>query len=661
MAIEPWNIGIEGKPTLRLINSDAPTIRVEAGPGAGKTLALKRRVLRVVHPTGLNLPGQEVLVVAFNRVISANLDKDIKEQLKDLPDTAQPVIRTVHALCLQVVGRPLRLLMEHEREAMIYDVLCEYPKIAEAYERSHSKTQQALHLHEARLEDHPELWQAVRQWLTRHDAVLIGDLPRLLLDKIKAGDYEGERYTHVIVDEFQDLTEGEQLLFMKLRRPKGFFLALGDSKQSIYKFRGNDKDGLRKLEKLDPDQPVEDLPLPDCYRCPAAVVKAANQLMVLHPPAMGAANEDQANIHLVHWTTPEAEAKGMAAHILANLKAHPKERHLAMVTRKQFGYALRRELSLLDEGVRVDLSFSESLLEEWPVREAFMFLCLLADPDAPTWRAWFAYHNPRHEKESYKPAKRNADAYLRFLTRQHDKITWDAVRDMAKGPQSAVKGRGGSIVWSRAQRLLQQLDALGMDPTATDPSRLIQAITTPSMWAAEGNQDAMLDFDTFRAKADQLLERTANSGKGAAWRLKALVNDLRHAVATREPLAPSAEADLQVTTMWGAKGVTADHVYVLGLCNAALPGKRREEYPGTDADFEEEQRRLFYVTLTRSRRTLVLSRAKLIRPGEALRLGLGQLPMKGRNWSQLLATDFLHDIQDLLPDSVDGKDWKGCE
>ena len=129
-------------------------------------------------------------------------------------------------------------------------------------------------------------------------------------------------------------------------------------------------------------------------------------------------------------------------------------------------------------------------------------------------------------------------------------------------------------------------------------------------------------------------------------------------IATREPFESDEAHDLQVATLWGAKGVTAEHVYVLGLCEEALPGERRPEYPGTDEDFLEEQRRLFYVSITRSKRTLVLSRAKRIRRGEASRLGLS-VSGGNRHWANLTMCPFLRDIMPGLPEAEDGESWGG--
>lgn len=117
-----WLQGVRGTQVQPLINPDASAIRVEAGPGTGKTFGLVRRVQRLLHPTGGGVQGERILVVAFNRVIAKALQKDVDEQLGNSPHDGEPVIRTVHALCLQIIGSDLRLLLPHEREAMLYDV-----------------------------------------------------------------------------------------------------------------------------------------------------------------------------------------------------------------------------------------------------------------------------------------------------------------------------------------------------------------------------------------------------------------------------------------------------------------------------------------------------------------------------------------------------------
>lgn len=137
--------------------------------------------------------------------------------------------------------------------------------------------------------------------------------------------------------------------------------------------------------------------------------------------------------------------------------------------------------------------------------------------------------------------------------------------------------------------------------------------------------------------------------------LQGVAVQLRYQIATREPFVPEEVSHAQVATLWGAKGTTADHVYILGLCDEAIPGTRRDEYPGTELDYEQEQRRLFYVSITRSKRTLVLSRARHMQKFEALQMGLGGTA-KGY-WVDFKMSRFLRDIKTYLPEAEEGDVW----
>jgi superfamily I DNA/RNA helicase len=568
---QPWNEGVRGTQVLPLINQDAPIIRVEAGPGTGKTFGLVRRVQRIVHPQGLDVAGNEVLIVAFNRVIAKQLQADIDMQLCDVPAQKRPTIRTVHALCLRLIGSDVRLLLPHERDAMLYDVLCRHAAIQIEY-GTHAQAEQALRDHEAKHREHTTLWQAVREWLIRHKAQLISDLPGLVLDKLDGGDLADHLYQHVLVDEFQDITAGEQRLFLRLRHLDGQFLALGDSRQSIYLFRGNDREGLAKLNEM-ANGPIHDIPVTECQRCPPPIVAAANQLMSLSAARpMVPGNNAPANIHLVTWSTPDTEATGMAKAIADNYRAHPRSdspnnqnTHLVMVTRRQFGFKLREKLKEIAPDLRVDLSFSESLLEAWAVREAFLFFCLLVDPDAPTWRAWLGYKNSSTGKD-FKAPKRNAGAYLTLLDSHQDEITDAVIRKLAAQPRTQRRGDGGTNLWDRALRFITLKDSLQWD-TQTAVA-LLEEVFNPESSAWIGNQNeqaeaARMDLGLVLEKTKALLaeqESDEDEPADALNQLREIARVLRYQIATREPFVPGQQADIHVSTLWGAKGITASHV-----------------------------------------------------------------------------------------------------
>jgi superfamily I DNA/RNA helicase len=657
----PWNQGVRGEQVLPLINDDAPVLRVEAGPGTGKTFGLARRVQRIVHPRGLGVPPDDVLVVAFNRVIASDLRREICSRLAEGGITSQPEIQTIHGLCRKLLQDDgSRLLLPHERDAMVFDVLHAHPRLREEFKTA-PQTHQALRDHEAGHATHVALSQACRRWLAQHAARLVGDLPGEVRDRLLGGDFEDKRYRHVIVDEFQDLSPAEQHLVTLLRTPDGQLLALGDPRQSIYAFRGNDRMGLRRLESLT-GQAVVDLPMSECQRCPEQVVAAANALTTLDDAvALEAVSDRSANIHVVHWKTPVDEARGMAAAILANLDARPSDRHLVMVSRRQFGYRLRDELRRLRSDVDVDLSFSESILELWPVREAFLFFCLLADPDPGTWRAWLGYCNTPPATD-FKAPERNADAYSRLLERSGGTITDAEMRVLATEPMNARRGSGGRALWGRSARYVQLMSSVSWSDLPAH--ELINLAFDPARWPSESDEEATAaqDLAALASRAREIMAEQADCDCPANREkvLREVARDLRYVIATREPLARAEAAQLQVATFWGAKGLTADHVYVLGLCQEALPGKRTAEYPGTEEEYLEEQRRLLYVTITRSKETLVLSRPTKVKWGDASQLKLPVSQRTDKYHAQLLMSPFLRDILRHVPASVPGDVWAGC-
>jgi superfamily I DNA/RNA helicase len=593
-----------------------------------------------------------------------SLRHDIHARLNTFDYKHEPIIRTIHALCVEVIGEELRMLLPHELDAMIYDVLQEYAPVAALYDDFH-EAKQALRDHEADHVNHLILWQAVQTWLIRHQAHLVSDLPRLLLDRLKGGDFPEHGYNYVIVDEFQDLTPGEQELMFRLRRPGGQLVALGDPRQSIYKFRGNDPQGLAKVEAhVGAGGPVVDVPITECQRCPKPIVVAANQLMALSGiEAMVPISNTAANIHVVTWTRPEAEAAGMAAAIVKNIQAQPGARHLAMVTRRQFGYWLRDKIAELDPKLRVELGFSEGLLESWAAREAFLLFCLLIDPDPPTWRAWLGYKNSVTGKDFSAP-KRSAGAYLQLLKRANDAITEAAIEALAAEPSGKSRGAGGLAIWDRAKRFLDLRTKFHWN--GENAADFVSNLFDLKHWVGaaydeDSIEGATLDLQLLREKVLALLEQEQErkSEDQPVQHLRRVTERLRHQIATNEPLATGEPSNLQVTTLWGAKGVTAEHVYILGVCREALPGQRRDEYPGTDADYVDEQRRLFYVSITRAKKTLVISRARHVGRGPAKQLGL-TVTTGTKFWADLKMSPFLHDIMSLLPVAAPGDSWGGC-
>jgi superfamily I DNA/RNA helicase len=651
---EPWLEAVRGEQIIPLISDDYETLRVAAGPGTGKTFGLCRRVLRLMHPDGEGVPGERILVCAFNRVIAADLREEIASELERF-GLGPPVIQTVHALAASVEGRMPRFLLPQEVEEMAYDIRNRSPEIDQQYGRDQRRVLRALREHEAGLVSHPALATAVREWLTAHRADLIGELPRRADARIRGGGLDDPRYDHIVIDEFQDLTEVEARLLFALRAPGGSVTVLGDRKQSIYAFRGNEGKGLEAVEDLAPGA-VHDRPMDECQRCSSEIVALANDVMAYYGEPLRDVRGPGAQIHVVHFGSPGAEHERIAQEAARAYVAHPEDAHLVLVTRRKWGYDVRDAIREVAPDVTAHTVFAEDVLETWPAREAFIFFSIAAIPDnAVSLRDWISYKQPNEEGRDWKAQKRNAPVYG-AIWGEEGVLTLERAMALADGPETALSGSGRRLVHQRLRRLAELHGALPNEATATE---LVEHVFDPDRWdVANAPSPELAREDILRLRLEAQLLLAEDEDLSA----EQLADALRSRIATREPLGQEEEPNIRIVTLWGAKGLTADFVYLVGLCDEALPGRYDPNATGLSAEEHElEQLRLLYVSLTRAKKALVISRPTRLRRGEVPALGLAVRPGYGY-YQDLLPCRFFEDVPpEHLPRSVSGDDWDGLD
>ena len=116
---KPWLDDIRGSDAHALIESDEPLIRVNAGPGTGKTTCLRRRAQRLIEGDGVD--PKTVFVGTFTRAIANELKRELGEAI---------TVSTLHSHAYQLLrrhpearqGMELRFLLSFEEDAMLYDI-----------------------------------------------------------------------------------------------------------------------------------------------------------------------------------------------------------------------------------------------------------------------------------------------------------------------------------------------------------------------------------------------------------------------------------------------------------------------------------------------------------------------------------------------------------
>ncbi len=212
----PWLEGIRGDHARRLIESPSRVIKVPAGPGAGKTTCLKRRVMRIVD-TG-EARRRDIFVGTFTRVITRALQDAFARPIGEADDGDNSTIQTLHshagALLREnpaaAAGRAFRFLLDHEETVMLYDIAEQVPNFHNQRDREKElKLLQSAWARQRTLDD-ARFAGAVEEWLRIYGGMHVGEVVYLATNAIQNQAMNPPRFRHVFEDEYQDLTECEQ-------------------------------------------------------------------------------------------------------------------------------------------------------------------------------------------------------------------------------------------------------------------------------------------------------------------------------------------------------------------------------------------------------------------------------------------------------------------
>ncbi|MCY4059383.1 MAG: ATP-dependent helicase [Gammaproteobacteria bacterium] len=621
-----WDDGLAG-PARNIAGLDHTPIRVLAGPGTGKTFALMRRVARLLQD---GATANRILVCTFTRTAA----RDLEEELAGLGVDGANAVRsgTLHAFCfgllgqeevLEATGRVPRPLQTFEERFLLKDL----NGVAFGTIRERRRRLQAFNAAWARLQSESPGWPMdpideafegeLSGWVRFHEAMLIGELVPESLRYLRENPASPHRATfeHVLVDEYQDLNRAEQVL-LDLLAEAGHLIVIGDEDQSIYSFKHAHPDGIASFNATHPQ--THDEELDECRRCPRLVVELAGALIANNPertPRMLVPRPEnpEGEVLVLQWRSMNEEARGIAKIIQQRIQNDEVEsgRVLVLAPRRQFGYAIRDALNALD--VYAHSFFHEQALDNDDAQEAFTLLTLLANPeDHVALRCWCGFGSPS--------LRSNAWARLREHCEATGESPWVALERLVSG--NVTIPHTGQIV-GRFQELQERLATL-------EPRR------GPAL------VDAVFPGDDEWAGSIRFL---ASSIEGDDFDGEQLRESLRAGIT--QPELPTDVDYVRVMSLHKSKGLTADLVAVVGCIEGLVP-TLADGTPAEKIASLEEQRRLFYVAITRPRRTLILSSVTQLPRNLAYRMGA---QVRGRNpaRSTTIASRFLDQLGPTRP------------
>jgi DNA helicase II / ATP-dependent DNA helicase PcrA len=263
---------------------DGPALII-APAGSGKTTTLVAR-LGVLLSRGV--APERIAVATFNRDAALELAARIESRLAPtVPAAGRIEVRTLHALARQVMldrGRGARLVSDRLpvlRTVLRRAAATAAPDDPPRPDAAALDTQISAWKVERRQPERPELVEAYRAMLASTGAVDFDDLVVGAADALESDPRLRlrwqDRFTHLCVDEFQDVDAAQLRLVRMLAEPQRNLFVVGDDDQTIYAWRLADVRRILSFEALYPG--TRRVQLATNYRCPAPVVAVSRRLI----------------------------------------------------------------------------------------------------------------------------------------------------------------------------------------------------------------------------------------------------------------------------------------------------------------------------------------------------------------------------------------------
>jgi len=263
-------------------------VLVLAGPGTGKTTVLSHRIAYLIKEQKVR--PEQICALTFTR--SAALEMKARIEFLAPESRGKAAVRTFHSLAyrfLKQLTPNLRIISPLE-QVRIFREICPEEANFQRLKREISRAKNKMLSPE---ELPPEVRDAVMQYEQRKEGCDYDDLLILLLEVLKKDGSElKERFTHVLVDEFQDLSPLQYEIVKELSKGKSLF-AVGDPLQCIYEWRASTPEVISRLES---DFEPEVIYLTENFRSKQKIIEAANKVMKAidpkRPPLQGVLSEE---------------------------------------------------------------------------------------------------------------------------------------------------------------------------------------------------------------------------------------------------------------------------------------------------------------------------------------------------------------------------------
>ena len=409
------------------------------------------------------------------------------------------------------------------------------------------------------------------------------------------------RFAHVLVDEFQDTNVAQLDLVRLLANDRGNVCVVGDDDQSIYGWRGACVDNILDFEQHFPGAVVTKLE--QNYRSRASILNVANAAIEKSPKrpyakVLKPVRESGPPVRMCVLPEPQEEAKFVASEIRKLQREGTDPREIAVLYRSNTQAKLLEE-ELRVAGIAYRVFGGTKFFDRKEIKDGIAYMRIALNPrDELSLRRIVNTPARGLGAQSLRHIVEHGEAHRMSLLRALENA--DQIEALSARAKASAARLGGAI-----ETAGKGFRAGGLADTATALLRAVGMLRDDADSSPEAKR-RRANIDFLRRSIERL---EARSGADR----EALQQLLHHiALDPSDPDEPERGRQVTLSSLHSAKGLEFSVVFLIGCVEGVLPHARTTDPKITDASTAdlEEERRLFYVGVTRARDVLYLTRHK---------------------------------------------------
>ena len=606
--------GLNDKQKEAVLATEGPCL-VIAGAGSGKTKVLTHKIAYLISEK--NVKPYNILAITFTNKAASEMKQRVE---KIVGDVAQEMwMGTFHSICVRILRRFIDRI-GFDTSFLIFDTSDQKTVVKECLkalniddktfsdrsvlsEISNAKNEmltpkayQAKYSGEFRKEKIGQVYELYQKRLRENNAIDFDDIINYTIDILSENpdvlQYYTEKFKYVLVDEYQDTNKAQFTLVTILASRYGNITVVGDNDQGIYSFRGADISNILNFEKDFPGTKI--IKLEQNYRCTGNILKAAN-VVIKH-------NENKYEKKL--WTENEEGS-------LPCLYQAEDEYDEANYVVKQIEHLKTEEyLKPKDFVILYRMNAQSRAIEDILRRENIPYKIVggLKFYERKEIKDTIAYLRLIHNTSDNLSLKRIINEPKRGIGKTSlDKIqeisdrTGTSMYEIIKHAEEFDLNR----VKANAEEFINLIEDLRLKKQELSISELLKEVLNKSGYTRALELENTVEAETRMQNLEEFLTVAIEFEEESA---DNTLPEFLESITLSSDVDEMQDEDNTVTlmTLHSAKGLEFPVVFLVGMEEGIFPGYKSI---GEPKELEEE-RRLFYVGITRAKQFLHLTCAK---------------------------------------------------